>query len=161
MCWKLGQSLGEEKYQLRYTLQGQIFQTLIPTKTSWFLIHSSSRSDCFFNVPSQVAFTSWVKGLSFFFIMVTMIFSLVSLLFIALYHLDPTSLLECVFSCITLSHLSTQIKWVASEIVIWRSLVAPLCLRDGLLAPHWSSSFWESSFVVRHPHPSVATAQPS
>jgi hypothetical protein len=57
---------------------------LLPTKTSRSWIHSIGTSEIFCSAYSQVASTSWVKGLSRL-ITVAVILSSVSLLFIALY----------------------------------------------------------------------------
>ena len=67
-----------------------------------------------------------------FLMIVAVILSLVSLLLIAFSHLATISLPSCLFSCITLSHLRTHIRWAASDISIWSSLVAPFCVTDVL-----------------------------
>ena len=59
-------------------------------------------------------------------ILVAAILSSVSLQLITLNHLALASLLLCGLSCMTLSHLRTQIRWADSEISICRSLLAPL-----------------------------------
>ena len=130
-------------------LADPVCYTLLPTKTSQLWIHSSGRSKYFFRASSQVASTSWVTGISFLLMTVAIILSSVSRLFIALNHLNSASSGECSTSWITLSHLRTQIRCAASDISIWRSRVAPLCLRVGL-AFHAS---WSPVLATRHPHP--------
>ena len=85
------------------------------------------------------------------FIIVAVILSSVSLLFIALYHLISTSSGECVFSCMTLLQCITQIRWAASETVIWRSLDAPRRRVCGASV----SWFQLSGFADRHPQPMI------
>ena len=79
----------------------------------------------------QVVFTSLVKVVSRW-ILVAVILSIVSLSFIALVHLALISWSVCctLFLCITRLHLSTQIKWLASDIRICRSLVRPFVFVD-------------------------------
>ena len=86
---------------------------------------------CCFNAVCQVAFTSLVKVASRW-ILVAVILSIVSLSFIALVHLALISWSVCctLFLCITRSHLSTQIRWLASDIRICRSLVRPFVFVD-------------------------------
>jgi hypothetical protein len=55
-------------------------------------------------------------------IFIAIILSLVSLVLMAFFHLMSTSLSECTFSQITLSHHRTHIRWAASEIRIVASL---------------------------------------
>ncbi len=90
----------------------------------------------FRSVFFQVASTSLMKGLSLF-ILVAVILSDVILVFIALIHCAFSSLSMCLPRWITLSHLRTQIKWLASDTRIWSNCVLPLDLVDILF--HWSS----------------------
>ena len=85
---------------------------------------------------------------------VAVILSSVSLLFIALSHLDVASSFEWVISWITLSHQRTHIRWAASEINICRSRVAPLCFTEGPVFWLFLLS-WLASAVLRHKHPSI------
>jgi hypothetical protein len=77
----------------------------------------------------HVAFTSWVNFLSLL-ILVAIILSEVSLSLITFIHLALTSCSECclLFLWMTLSHLSTHIRWLASDIRICSSLVRPFVL---------------------------------
>src|SRR5260370_7588954 len=59
-------------------------------------------------------------------IFVAVILSMFSLLFITFFHLTFISWMECFFFCIDLSHLKTQIRWLALAIRILNSLVLPL-----------------------------------
>src|SRR5260370_17295959 len=59
-------------------------------------------------------------------IFVAVILSMFSLLFITFFHLTFISWMECFFFCIDLSHLRTQIRWLALAIRILNSLVLPL-----------------------------------
>ena len=83
--------------------------------------------------------------------MMAVILLSVSLLFIALCHLFTASFGVCSFSQITLSHLSTQMRCAASEIIIWRSLDTPLILMENLLLLS-SCLFRFPEFAVRHLH---------
>ena len=86
--------------------------------------------------------------------MVAVILLSVSLLFIALCHFFTASSGVCSFSWITLSHLSTQMRCAASEIIIWRSLDTPLILMENLLLLS-SCLFRFPEFAVRHLHPMI------
>jgi len=60
------------------------------------------------------------------FIMVTLL--LVSFLLIMQYHLALISPSVRGFSCISLSHLRTQIKYADSDRMIWKGWVGPWCI---------------------------------
>jgi len=96
--------------------------TVLPTKTSPRCIQFAGISFSFFNASSQVAITVLVN-LWFCLIFVTVTLLMVSLLLIAWYHLALISLSENTFSCMTFSHLNTQIKYADSDRMIWKSLV--------------------------------------
>ena len=55
-----------------------------------------------------------------------------------------------VFSWINLLHLMTQVKWVASDMRIWRSLVAPFSFTIiwcGCCCPFWPSCLFAIRFL--------------
>jgi hypothetical protein len=94
---------------------------LIPTKTSRFWNQLSGSVPLHFNSFSHVFFASLVKFLSRL-DWCAVILSVVSHSFITLFHLLFTPCWLGAFSCITLLHWSTHIRWAASDSMIWRSL---------------------------------------
>ena len=104
-----------------------IHRTVLPTKTSLICIQFASTSLSFLNAISHVSITVLVN-FSFRLIFVAVTLLMVSLSFIAWYHLARISPSDSCFSCVTLSHLRTQIKYADSDSIIWKSLVCPpLC----------------------------------
>ena len=85
------------------------------------------------------------------FVVVTLL--MVSLLLIAQYHLALISPSVRSLSCITLSHLRTQIKYADSDRRIWKSWVGPWCVIFHCL--HWLFLLTRSSRRVMLPHPSI------
>ena len=94
---------------------------LICTKTSHFWNQLSGSVPLHFNSFSHVFFTSLVKFLSCL-DWCAVILSVVSHSFITLFHLLFTPCRLGAFSCITLSHWSTHMRWAALDSMIWRSL---------------------------------------
>lgn len=134
---------------------GTVCQSLLPTKTSQFLIHPLGRPECFLKMSSQVAPTSWVQGWSHL-ITVAVILLSVSCLFMTLYHYILTSSSVWVVLCLTLSHWSTQTRCMASETIIWSSLDAPLTFVLFPLVPCWGLVwFLVGPVAVRQPHPMI------
>ena len=84
-------------------------QNFLPTKTSSFVIHLSGRLPSFFKIASQAACVS-LMCVIFLFIVVAVILSLMSLLFIVLSHRFLISGSECSLSWMTCSHCSTQVR---------------------------------------------------
>jgi hypothetical protein len=102
---------------------------LLPTKTSRSFNQFSGGTPCCQSKGSQVVFTRCWYLLSLL-ILVAVILSLISLVFMAHSHLVWISPSECCFSLITLSHLRIHIRWADSVMVICISHVGPLMLRD-------------------------------
>ena len=96
----------------------------LPTKTSCRLIQLFRRSLSLARTCSQVFTTRLVNPLLRF-ILVAMILSLVSLMFIVRSHLFLISQSLCSFPWITLSQRITHIKWADLEMRIWRRREAP------------------------------------
>ena|ERR1700722_17790143 len=84
-------------------------QNLLPTKTSSFVIHLSGRSPSFIKIASQVARVSLMWEMVLL-IIVAVILSLISRLFIMLNHRFLISGSECSLPWMTRSHLNTQIR---------------------------------------------------
>jgi hypothetical protein len=119
-----------------------------PLKTSRLFSQSwcgtPALSHAFFHVRSITFLKFWSL-----LILVAVILSAVILLFIALFHLIVISCNVCFFWWMTLSHLRTQIRWLASDIRIWRSLVIPCASVNDR-----SSSFgWSLLVIVMQPIP--------
>ena len=98
--------------------------SLLPTKNSRFCIHSFGSSHVFFRSASQVDLTFRFEVLSRF-ILVAMILSSVSRLFMFVTHLFFISLMVWFFCWITRSHRRTHTRWADSVMRICRSLTAP------------------------------------
>jgi hypothetical protein len=97
-----------------------------PLKTSCRLIQSGGRSRlCFLSVLPHVPMTRLVCSFLLN-IFVAVILSVFSLSFIALIHVLMVSLQDLNVSSMVLSHRRVHIRYVASDISIHRSLVAPL-----------------------------------
>ena len=128
---------------------------LLPTKTSRFCIQSSGSVHVFLRTFSQVDFTLLIVVLSRF-IIVAMILSSVSLLFMFFVHLVVISLVSWVFPWITRSHLSTHTKWADSVMRICSSRAAPaeVC---GLRFP--SSFMFGRSLFWMLPHPRIIPSE--
>jgi len=105
-------------------LGSRVRYAVLPTKTSLRFIQFIGSSLSFLSACSQVSTTSLVNP-SFLLIIVAFILSVVSLSLIARSHLVLISLSVSIFSCITLSHLRTQMRYADSEMMIWRSQVGP------------------------------------
>jgi len=103
---------------------GKACHAILPTKTSltygWFACISC----VFLKAGSQVSFTSFVN---FLFCMIFDVdtLSMVRRSLIAWVHLALISLLVSTFSCMTLSHLRTHIRYADSDRRIWKSQVGP------------------------------------
>jgi hypothetical protein len=100
-----------------------------PLKTSRRCNQLWCVSPCSLRVVVHVALIRLVKDLLRL-ILVAVILSVVSLSLITLFHLVLTSWSVCCLSflCMTLSHLITQMRWLASDIRIRKSLVLPFVL---------------------------------
>jgi len=109
----------------KHTFSGlRIRYAVLPTKTSlWFNFGGSPLS--FSRACSQV-FTTSVVNPSFLLTLVAVILLIVSLSLITRSHLPLISSSECSFAWVTLSHLSTQIRYADSEMMICKSRVGPL-----------------------------------
>ena len=107
------------------TRQGH--HAVLPTKTSRHSIQFTGSSMIFLRAGSQVSSTRFVNWwvLLVFVVLVTFTLSVVSLSLITWYHLARISPLWSSFSCMTLSHLRTQIRYTDSDRMIWRSCVGP------------------------------------
>jgi len=99
-------------------------RAVLPTKTLRSFIQFAGISPSFLNAGSHVVSTSFVNLLVLM-IFVAVTLSMVSLLLIACRHLALISLSERVFSCMTLSHLRTQIRYTDSDRMIWSNWVGP------------------------------------
>ena len=126
--------------------------TVLPTKTSQRYIQFAGISISFLSAGSHVPLISCVNLLVLMiFVVVTL--SMVSLLLIARYHLALISPSVRSFSCITLSHLRTQITYADSDRRIWKSWVGPWCVIFCCL--HWPFLLIRSSRRVMLPYPSI------
>ncbi len=110
-----------------------------PLKTSRCCCQFRCGMLAFIKVFFQVAFVRFIS-LGSLFILVVIIRSLVSLSFIFLIHLLVISLLVWFFPCMTLSHLMTHTRWLASDIRICSSLVLPLISIDLVFSASWRAS---------------------
>ena len=110
-----------------YPPNGQACQAVLPTKTSQLCIQFTGNSCPFLNAGPQVPSTSFLNLLVLT-IFVVVVLLMVSLSLIAQYHLALISPSVRGFSCITLSHLRTQIRYADSDRMIWKSLVGPQCI---------------------------------
>jgi len=103
---------------------GKAHHTILPTKTSltygWFACISC----VFLKAGSQVSFTSFMN-FSFRMIFDTDTLLMVRRSLIVWFHLMLISLLVSTFSCMTLSHLRTYIRYADSDRRIWKSWVRP------------------------------------
>ena len=103
---------------------GKACHAILPTKTSltygWFACISC----VFLKAGSQVSFTSFMNFL-FHIIFDTDTLSMVRHLLIMWFHLALISLSVSTFSCMTLSHLRTHIRYTDSDRRIWKSQVRP------------------------------------
>jgi len=105
----------------------QAHHAVLPTKTSLDCSQFACVSFPLLSMGPQVSLISFVK-LSFLLIIIAVTLLMVSLLLIARYHLVLISPSDSGFSCITLSHLKTHIKYADSDRRVWRSRVGPQCI---------------------------------
>jgi hypothetical protein len=130
---------------------------LLPTKTSRLWTQLWGMSAVRLRAGSQVSFTRWRDSLSRL-TLVAVILSSVSHALIALSHRLWISLSVCIRSSskstITLSHLRTHMRWVASESKIWRRCLAPrFGVRCAMFSLPLGSSWFSSGGSVMAPHP--------
>ena len=99
--------------------------TVLPTKTSLRLIQFGGMSPSFLSACSQVFITSVVKLFSLL-IFDAVILSTVSRSLIACIHFRFILFSVCRLPCMTLSHLSVQMRYADSDMMICRRRVGPL-----------------------------------
>ena len=100
----------------------QAYYAVLPTKTSLEYIHSACSFFSFSSVGPHVSSINFVK-VQFLLIFIAVTLSMVSCLLIAWYHLAFISFSDSSFSCITLLHLRTHIRYADSDRRIWRRQV--------------------------------------
>ena len=105
----------------------QAHHTVLPTKTSLECIQFACNSFSFLSVGPHVSSISFIKVL-FLLIFIAVTLLMVSCLLIMQYHLILISSSDIGFSCITLSHLRTHIKYADLDRRIWRRQVGPWCI---------------------------------
>ena len=135
-----------------YPPGGRAPHAVLPTKTSQRYIQFAGISISFLNAGSHVLSISCMNLLVLM-IFVAVTLSMVSLLLIARYHLALISPSVGSFSCITLSHLRTQITYADSDRRIWKSRVGPWCVVFRCL--RWLCLLIHSGRRVMLPHPSI------
>ena len=96
---------------------------LLPTKNLSACSQLLCCIPCAFNMSFQVSFIRVLNCLSPFLIFIAIILSVVILLLIILIHLCLMFVVMCVLLFIDLMHLSIQIRWPASEMMICNSLL--------------------------------------
>jgi len=105
----------------------QAHHAVLPTKTSLDCSQFACVSFSLLSMGPQVSLISFMK-LSFLLTIVVVTLLMVSLSLIAWYHLVLISPSDSGFSCITLLHLKTHIKYANSNRRVWRSQVRPQCV---------------------------------
>jgi len=106
----------------------------------------------FLSIGSQVPSASFVNSLVLM-IFVAVTLSMVSLLLITQYHLALISLFMMGFSCMTLSHLRTQIRYTDSDRRIWKCWVGAWCVL--FCCHHWLFPLNLPGCRVMLPQPSI------
>jgi hypothetical protein len=125
---------------------------VLPTKTSLWCNQLGGSPPSVSSACSQVLTTRLVNT-SFLMTLVAFILSMVSLSFIARSHLVLISSLVRIFPWITLSHLSTQVRYADSESSICRRRDGP-CI-GFFLAGGSSLPSLVSACRLMHPQPSM------